>query len=236
MIAPIRILAVAALSLASLVHAHPLESIKRQEPKVNPVADPVKVDGGGVYMRTTTLEDGTIIGGYSIVEGSDRVLRSVRSTDNGDSWERLGVVDKGPTDSKDLDNAFPLVLPNGDILFSFRNHDKNGNGDFTMYRITVCKSTDGGKSWKFLSQLDERPANGLNGLWEPFLRLDGDGNVQAYYSSENRATDQDNLMRVSRNGGESWEDSIMVSGDGVEARDGMVGIADAGNGSDGNLM
>ena len=224
----------AALCLNSLVSAHPFEVDKRQDSRVNPVSDPVQVDSGGVYMRTTTLADGTIIGGYAASDGPDRILRVVRSTNNGESWERIGLVDGGPSAEREIDNVYPLALPNGDILYSFRNHDKDGSGGYRTYRITVCKSTDGGKNWSFTSQVDERQAaSDVNGLWEPFLRLDRDGNVQAYYSAENRGTDQDNLMRVSTDGGESWGDAITMSGGDVEARDGMVGVAEYG---DGNLM
>ena len=66
---------------------------------------------------------------------------------------------------RDLDNAFLLQLPNGHIIAAFRNHDEAG-GKPTFYRITVCVSTDGGQSWSFLSQVNQRAATATNnGLW-----------------------------------------------------------------------
>lgn len=66
----------------------------------------------------------------------------------------------------------------------------------------------------------------MNGNWEPFLRLAGDGSLQLYYSRENSAADQDNLMRTSTDGGATWSDSSIVSGaESNDQRDGMTGVA-----------
>jgi len=114
-------------------------------------------------------------------------------------------------------------LPNGNIVASFRNHDKV-NGKYTFYRITVCGSSDGGKSWKFLSQAAEDPA-GPNGNWEPFFQTALDGSLQIYYSRENAANDQDSLLRRSTDGGATWTSAQVISGQGITARDGMLGVA-----------
>ena len=55
----------------------------------------------------------------------------------------------------DIDNPFVVQLPNGRVLCAFRNHSKDANGGYTHYRITVCYSDDGGRSWKYLSTPDE---------------------------------------------------------------------------------
>ena len=235
MISPFRSLFTAVVALSSLVQGLPVGGTERQvSVAVSPVADRVVVDSGGTYMRTTVLADGSLIGGYAASDGANRVLRVVKSTDGGDSWQRIGVVDSALATARQIDNAFPLALPDGRILYSFRNHDKNKDGAITFYRITVCVSEDGGKTWSFLSQVDERAvASNKNGLWEPFLRVAKDGNIQAYYSAENNASDQDNLMKTSTDGGRTWGPAITVSGAGVASRDGMIGVADVGNG---NLM
>lgn len=230
MVAFLQSLASAVLALATLTNSHPLSHPKRQlEAAISPIADPVLVDPIGVYMRTTTLEDGSVLAGYATREGDDQILRTARSTDGGDSWERLGIVDSGPAATREIDNAFPLQIPGGPILMSFRNHDKNDNGYIT-YRITVCVSEDGGATWAFLSQVDVRESSGRNGLWEPFLRIDRGGAIQAYYSAENADPDQDNLMRASTDGGLTWGGIITVSGAGLQSRDGMIGVAEVGNG------
>ncbi|OAA71876.1 glycoside hydrolase family 93 protein [Akanthomyces lecanii RCEF 1005] len=187
----------------------------------------VVVDPAGVYMRVTRLHDGSLLGGYAAGDGSNKVLRVAKSTDEGTSWKVIGAVDSQPSVSHDLDNAFPLQLPGGRIVFAFRNHDLDGNKKPTYFRLTVCYSDDGGVSWKYLSQIDERAKNGVNGLWEPFLRNARDGSLQAYYSSENSGGDQDNLMRISRDGGKTWSGPRPVSGvDRDGTRDGMTGVAE----------
>ncbi|OAQ96788.1 hypothetical protein LLEC1_02831 [Akanthomyces lecanii] len=189
----------------------------------------VVVDPVGVYMRVTRLHDGSLLGGYAAGDGSNKVLRVTKSTNEGASWKVIGTVDSQPYASHDLDNAFPLQLPGGRIVFAFRNHDLDSNKMPTYFRLTVCYSDDGGVDWRYLSQIDERATNGVNGLWEPFLRNARDGSLQAYYSSENSGGDQDNLMRISRDGGKTWSGPRPVSGvDRDGTRDGMTGVAEAG--------
>ncbi|KAK3952366.1 Sialidase [Pseudoneurospora amorphoporcata] len=210
-------------------------------------AAPIQIDPDGVYIRASPLYDSNsgqpdtsrIIAGYAANSGTDRVLRTSLSTDSGASWSPLGEVTRLPNDgTSDLDNAMPLALPSGRILFAFRNHSLALNPSsptgfsYTQYRLDVCSSSDGGATWSFLSHIDERPAspdpNQLNGLWEPFLRLAADGRtIQAFYSSENSRGDQDNLMRFSTDAGATWSDPpILVSSSSeADSRDGMTGVS-----------
>lgn len=184
-------------------------------------------------MRATRLNDGNIIGGYAATDSGSRVLRAVRSDDGGASWQALGIVTSVDPTATDLDNAYPLQLPSGRILFAFRNHDRSGSG-WSYYRLTLCYSDDGGVTWSFLTQIEERAASGVNGIWEPLLRISSDGTLQVYYSSENASNDQDNVMKTSTDGGATWSGQTIVSGDGVTSRDGMVGVANIDD--NGNVM
>lgn len=226
-----------AVAVSRLVAAHPFShdiQDRQVDASVVPVADPVVVDAGGVYMRTTTLGDGSILGGYTGFDGPTQILRVTKSTDGGASWSIIGSVDSGPSATREIDNAFPLALPDGRILYAFRNHDKVPGGGYQHYRITVCVSEDGGVTWSFLSHIDERAPNGRNGLWEPFLRIARDGAIQAYYSAENSDGDQDNIMRASTDGGRTWSGIYGMTGGDVNSRDGMIGIANID--TNGNLM
>ncbi|KAI3393448.1 hypothetical protein diail_4244 [Diaporthe ilicicola] len=134
----------------------------------------------------------------------------------------------------------------GRLLYAYRNHDRSPNNtlnvpdNYTFYRLSVSASDDGGRTWDLLSQIDTRPANrgsaNLNGLWEPFLRVASDGaTLQAYYSAENDAGDQDSLMRESADGGRTWGERHVVSGaDRVRSRDGMTGVAPLGDSQGGD--
>lgn len=250
--------------------------------EISPAGDPVMLETTGVYLRATgSVEEGLYLG-YAVREGFTKILRAYRSTDGGGSWQRLGDVERGDNRTRELDNAFPLLLPAGfpgtgdgfgtsgrntsnsssnnpsgngtteeqhhpgRILYAYRNHDRSLNntlgvpGNYTFYRLSVSASDDGGRSWAFLSNIDTRAANNgsanLNGLWEPFLRVAADGTtLQAYYSAENDAGDQDSLMRDSSDGGRTWGRRRVVSGaDRVRSRDGMTGVARLGDGDGGD--
>ncbi|KAK1831966.1 glycoside hydrolase [Podospora conica] len=202
-------------------------------PSVHPAADPVLIDPAGVYLRATPLRTNTssgaagILVGYTTHTPTLTTLRVARSLDSARSWHPLPDVWQVPRDAHDVDNAMPLQLPSGRILYAFRNHDRDAAGAYTRFRITVCASDDGGGSWRFLSHVEDRaPYGAFSGVWEPFLRVGrgGGGEVQVYYSSE-KGGEQENLVRMSRDGGETWGAPGVVS-EGRRSRDGMVGVAE----------
>ncbi|KAF2998208.1 hypothetical protein E8E13_004960 [Curvularia kusanoi] len=188
------------------------------------VGDAVVLGAGGTYPRATKLADGTLVGAYTNTQGDNTTILTVRSADNGASWQRLGTVDTGPKATKDVDNPFVHQLPDGKLLCAFRNHDRGSATAYTFYRITVCVSGDGGATWKYLSTPASDPA-GPTGNWEPFMQQALDGSLQLYYSRETSATDQDSLLRRSTDGGKSWTSAQVISGAGIQLRDGMLGVA-----------
>jgi hypothetical protein len=72
----------------------------------------------------------------------------------------------------------------------------------------------------------EQSSNPARGLWKPFMRLAKDDSLHLYYSRENSPRDQVNIQRISHDGGETWGEANMVSGQGILARDGMIGLAE----------
>lgn len=227
-----RLLAVG-LAVAGLAVSAPLNA--RTPGNVVHSGDPVVLDPNGEYIRISRMNDGALIAGYAASDGPQQVLRAAKSTDNGVSWSHLGEVFRGDFVTHDIDNAFPLQLPSGRVLFAYRNHDRTGADlHYTYFRISISYSDDGGVNYKYLSTVDERVPQGVNGIWEPFLRIARDGSLQVYYSSENEAADQDNLMRVSHDGGQTFGAPIGVSGQGLTSRDGMTGVAPTDN--NGGLM
>lgn len=176
----------------------PLE--KRLAGNVVRTGNPVVIDPAGVYIRATPANGG-IVAGYAAQDGSQHVLRTAKSTDGGRSWFHLGEVYRADSSLHDVDNAFPLQIPGGRILYAYRNHDRSGS-QYTYYRITISYSDDGGVTFKYLSTPAQRAATANNnGLWEPFLRVANDGSLQCYYSAENASNDQDGFMVQSRDGG-----------------------------------
>jgi BNR repeat-like domain len=179
--------------------------------------------GAGTYPRANFLADGSILGAYTAFSDGNNIITLASSTDSGKTWTVVGTAATEPSAGNDLDNPYPLQLPSGRILITFRNHSKDANNNYTMYRITVCYSDDNGVTWTFLSTPAQNPGPNFNGLWEPMLRVAGDGSVQIYYSHELDATNQVNLMQVSTDGGATWGAPATVSSK-TNARDGMTGV------------
>jgi hypothetical protein len=89
-------------------------------------------DGGsGTYPRLAHLADGSVLGAVTAFSGATHILTVTRSTDGGRTFSAWGVVSTG---TGDLDNLFLRQLANGDILATFRNHDKSGS-TYTIYRV-----------------------------------------------------------------------------------------------------
>lgn len=195
---------------------------------------PVATMGAGTYPRAIVRSDNTILGSLTSGSGSDTVIKTVQYNGANDEWSDFGEVGREVAATHDFSNNFLHQLPNGHILCAFRNHDRPSAGVRpTYFRIVITTSTDNGKSWSYLSTPEE---GSTVGLWEPFLINALDGSLQLYYSREYNSTDQDNVMRRSTDGGQTWESEIkIISGDGLNTRDGMVNIARFPSGSE-NLV
>lgn len=221
--------------------------------------------GKQTYPRATKLRSGALLASLTVYD-PDNAIQLAVSHDDGSTWAAHGtVLSKPAAEHTALDNSFLLELPSGKLLCAFRAHEMKAealgkeekpgglNEGYLFFRLLVYGSDDGGRTWAYLSTAAEEPGPS-NGLWEPFLRIAGadarkkkhaggdgdggwDGEVQFYYSREmGGGRDQDNLMRVSRDGGSSWSDARTVSGAGLQTRDGMVGIQEIGGEGSGELI
>lgn len=209
-------------TLISAAFALLVSNVLAQRP--SKIGDAVVFGEGGTYPRATKLADGSLFGAYTNTQGDNTTILTVHPTDGGASWQVKGTVDTGSKATKDVDNPYVHELPDGKLLCAFRNHDRASSTTYSYYRITVCISENGGATWEYLSTPTSDPA-GPTGNWEPFLQQGLDGTLQLYYSRENNATDQDSLLRRSDDGGETWTSAQVISGTGIETRDGMLGVA-----------
>ncbi|KAF8313893.1 glycoside hydrolase family 93 protein [Clavulina sp. PMI_390] len=212
--------------LVSLVSSTPLEPRSPLNPSLGSAVQ-LNPSGGGTYPRVATVS-GYLLSTFTVITNGVHTLTVTKSTDNGNTWSALGTIATG---TGDLDNAFLVQLNNGHVVATFRNHDKNSSGAYTYYRITACISTDGGATWAFLSQVDQRTASGVNGLWEPFARISSAGALQVYYAAENSSSDQDILMRTSTDNGATWSAATTVAGGSTTGRDGMPACTNFNDGS-----
>jgi hypothetical protein len=145
------------------------------------------------------------------------------------------VISRIPSPAGHIQEQSQMVqMPNGDILMAMRNRQK----DLTWFGLPIMKSTDGGRSWKFVSQLDTNAhANGRfnRGLWEPFLSVLPNGCVTGFYANEKHADDNPSYSqviseRVSCDEGKTWGPEIYAAVQPGAARPGMPGFARMANG------
>ncbi|KAH6666757.1 Sialidase [Halenospora varia] len=209
-------------SIAAPANHEGLEKQKRTVARAGEAA----VMGKGTYPRATFLKDASMLGCFTAFSNGNAILTVVKSTNYGQSWTTVGSIAQEPTASKDLDNCFVHQLPSGRVLAAFRHHDRSQN-TYSFYRIDVCYSDDNGANWKYLSTAATSGTPGA-GVWEPFMMDAVDGSLMLYYSREINGQGQDSILIRSTNGGANWSKEQTISGEGLTARDGMLGVTRPG--------
>ncbi|KAH8895854.1 neuraminidase, partial [Thozetella sp. PMI_491] len=186
--------------------------------------------GSGTYPRATKLSDGSVLSCYTAFQDGNTLLKIAKSVNGGWDWTQVGTVAIAPTNTRDQDNCYIHQLPGGRILAAFRNHDRvSVKGAYTYYRITICYSDTGGATWNFLTQAATSATPGL-GVWEPFMMDALDGSIMLYFSRETNTdgSDQDSILIRSYDGGSTWSAEQTITGAGMTARDGMLGVVRTG--------
>jgi len=179
---------------------------------------------GSQYARMLELKDGSWLVVYTVYDnygytydtnGGTKLGFSI-SRDNGKTWEQISIL---AHPSRDLDNGQMILNQSDEILLGCRSvrwHES--------YQLPVYKSADGGRTWEYLSMIDE--ANGPpgtlgtpdKGIYEPhFYRLD-DGRLSVMYASEKHVTSPPHYsqicsQKISSDDGETWGEEIWVAWD-----------------------
>jgi hypothetical protein len=149
-------------------------------------------DTNGVYGGSNRLSDRKYsLGAYVIT-----------SKDNGHTWSEpnyVGTKDmpfrnlEGPTDA-------PIEMPDGSILMAVIGYGINGDSKNTC--AVMLRSTDQGKSWKYISTIASDPGGILGGFMEPGIIRTKSGRIIA--GLRNHGTDHAIYMTYSGDDGKTW--------------------------------
>ncbi|KAF2137755.1 glycoside hydrolase family 93 protein [Aplosporella prunicola CBS 121167] len=224
-------LSLAILMVFALVDATsarpPLQRRAGLQPSVTGSLYPMST-GQSTYPRASFRSDGTILGAYTAIANGETIITLTSSSDSGATWSVLGTAARGPANTTDIDNPYPIELPSGRLLVAYRSHDQTAGVEdaWTYYRLIVSYSDDGGANWDYLSTPAQEPGP-TTGVWEPFMRMADDGEtLQLYYSRETTDIDQDSLIKTSTDGGKTWSEARTFTGLNLtKNRDGMLGVA-----------
>jgi hypothetical protein len=192
---------------------------------------------GDNLITYTEYPPGTI--GYCRPPSGPPIIKVVRSNPTTPTWTEIASI-PSPTDHGGhfQEQSQIVQLQDGTILMAIRNHQI----DVNYFGLPILKSTDGGITWSFVSQLDTNPdSNGHQpngrcnrGLWEPFLYVLPDGRVAGFYANEKHADDNPSYSqiiseRISSDGGQTWGREIYAAAQPGSAesgaRPGMPGFA-----------
>ena len=177
---------------------------------------------GAEYTRMICFPDGRWLIVYTVYDNPGYLkqpdggskLQFSESCDGGKTWK---VISSLAHPSRDLDNGQMLLLEKGDILLSCRSVRWQES-----YQLPVYRSCDGGKTWEFLSMIDENNGapkslgNPDKGMYEPHLGYLRDGRISVLYANEKHVSQKPGYsqiisQRISEDGGRSWGTEIFVA-------------------------
>jgi sialidase-1 len=157
----------------------------------------------GIFYNNLYAEDGTYGGGRSLSSNKHSLgAYIIASKDNGKTWSEPNYVDtkempfknlEGPTDA-------PIEMPDGSILMAVIGYSVDG--DKKNVASVMLRSTDQGKSWKYLSTIASDPGGKLHGFMEPGIVRTRSGRIVA--GLRNHDIDNAIYTTYSDDDGKTW--------------------------------
>ena len=145
-----------------------------------------------LYARSAQLPDGSLLATWEnyYPEPPAVYFPIYHSKDAGYTWSELSRVQDQVNGWGLRYQPFLYVLPKpfagykaGTVLLA----GSSIPSDLSVTQIDLYASTNGGKTWKFVSHIaaggEARPTNGLTPVWEPFLML-YENKLICYYSDQ----------------------------------------------------
>lgn len=149
------------------------------------------------------LSDGRLLyAGKELWTGEKR-MGVCESLDDGQTWRWLAAIParEGDDVQKGYHELHAVETADGRIIVQIRNHNKTNAGETLQ-----TESTDGGKTWPVPHPI------GVWGLPSHLLRLRSGRLLMTY---GHRRPPFGNQARVSDDGGKTWSEPVIISGDGV---------------------
>ncbi len=141
-----------------------------------------------------------------------------QSTDDGQTWNWLASLPIREGDSHTSYHELHAVeASDGRLVCQIRNHNRTNTGETLQ-----SESDDGGKTWSVPHSI------GVWGLPSHLLRIK-DGRLLMTYG--HRRKPLGNQARLSEDGGRTWSEAIIISGDGISGDLGYPSTVQLGDGS-----
>ncbi|MFJ5985545.1 sialidase family protein [Lentzea sp. NPDC092896] len=169
--------------------------------------------GAGMYPRLVRLQhSGSANGTYlssSVAFPADRPngVAKIYSSTDGRTYRNIATIDDA-TASRGICCGtlyeLPVAvggLPAGTLLWSASFGGQNHSASQPMV-IRVWRSTDQGRTWRFLSTI--ATAGNGGGIWEPEFAIASNGRLVCYYSDETDANHSQKLVQVTSTDGVGW--------------------------------
>lgn len=161
----------------------------------------------GVFYNNLYLPNGIYDWDHRLKRTNDDTTRSlgahiITSTDNGYTWSKANFIDtkgmpfiniEGPTDA-------PIEMPDGSIVMGVIGYGLNKNSKDVA--SVMIRSTDKGKTWKYLSTMASDPDGTLGGFVEPGIVRTKTGRIVA--GIRNGAPEGAIWMTYSDDNGKTW--------------------------------
>ncbi|MBW8485308.1 sialidase family protein [Actinomadura parmotrematis] len=185
------------------------------------------LDGGtAMYPRLLRLRDGRVL--LSVMTGPaggiTDTVRFYASADEGRTFAPLSALsDSAAAQGRGGCCGAPFEPSPGVLLWAATTGMKN-RAPGRRAALRVWRSTDGGRTWAYLSSCAEAPPGTRwdRGLWEPELALDAAGRLVCLFSDETvRGHPQVIASVTSGDGGATWGPRRILVGGGPRDRPGM---------------
>ena len=187
-----------------------------------------------IQLRHNGKHNGTLL---STLESGDAGYRIMKSTDDGVTWKQIASV-KDYLNNGYVTTWMPFLyeLPvdigdykEGTIILAATSRNKSS--DFDISTITLYVSTNQGRSWKTICNVDK--AGGLSwGVWEPFLIYEeSTERLYCFYSDDSDPKHDQKLVYKYTTDLKTWSElKECVACDDPALRPGMISIAKMSNG------